>query len=171
MTRIFQPQIRKLLLVVFLSSLPCLATPQKKTVPAAPVPPQILDAKTIFISNAGSDCTGFSGGPDEAYNRFYAAMESWARYGLASAPANADLDIEISFVCTVAPVSVFKGDSGPPAYLSHLKLVILDIKTHVVLWVITEHVPAAILQGSRDKNFDRGMDDLVEDVKRLVGTK
>lgn len=49
-------------------------------VAAAPVPQQIVLAKTAFISNAGGGCEPFgkslyNGGPDRAYNELYAAME------------------------------------------------------------------------------------------------
>lgn len=46
----------------------------------APVPPQLLNAKTVFISNAGADSGlfpyPFTGDPDRAYNEFYAGVES-----------------------------------------------------------------------------------------------
>ncbi len=47
----------------------------------APVPPALLNAKTVFVSNAGADSGlfphPFSGDPDRPYNQFYAAMQSW----------------------------------------------------------------------------------------------
>jgi hypothetical protein len=46
----------------------------------APVPPQLLNAKKVFISNAGADSGlfphPFTGDPDRAYNEFYAGVVS-----------------------------------------------------------------------------------------------
>ena len=58
---------------------------QKKTADhgstPAPIPTQILTAKKVFIANGGGDKSGYdaamySGGPDRAYNEFYAAMKA-----------------------------------------------------------------------------------------------
>jgi len=62
-------------------------------VPAAPVPVQILNAKKIFIANAGAVSSNYivknsqySGGPNRAYNEFYAAMKNWGRSEIEAAP-------------------------------------------------------------------------------------
>ena len=47
--------------------------------PAAPLPSQILTAKKVFISNADA-------GTMDNYNQFYAAIKTWGRYELVSAP-------------------------------------------------------------------------------------
>jgi hypothetical protein len=48
------------------------------------------------------------------------------------------------------------------------RLRIVDLKTHVLLWAIGEHVEPAKLQGNRDKNFDQAMASLVNDVKSIA---
>ena len=57
----------------------------------APVPPALLNAKKIFISNAGADSGlfphPFSGDPDRPYNEFYTDIKSWGRYGLVGDPS------------------------------------------------------------------------------------
>src|ERR1700754_2347951 len=67
--------------------------------PVAPVPPALLNAKKVFISNAGADSGlfphPFTGDPDRAYNEFYANVESWGRYQLVANPAQADLVFEL----------------------------------------------------------------------------
>jgi hypothetical protein len=44
-------------------------------IPLAPVPPPLLNAKKVFISNAGADSGlfphPFSGDPDRPYNQFF----------------------------------------------------------------------------------------------------
>jgi hypothetical protein len=140
---------------------------------AAPVPPLIASAKKVFISNAGGGCdlfgkAGFSGGPSRPYDQFYAALKSWGRYELVASPADADLAFEISFPCPSEGTNVVRGDSVAPLYDPQLRLVILDVKTHFTLWDITEHVQPASSQSKRDKNFDRAMNKLVDDLKSLA---
>jgi hypothetical protein len=43
----------------------------------------------------------------------------------------------------------------------------LDTKTHVVLWVVTEPVQGAGFESNARKNFDRAMTSLVGNVKKL----
>src|ERR1700674_1223893 len=103
---------------------------QPEETPAAPVPAQIGIAKRIFISNAGEEAffllpkdAIYRGGPNRAYNQFYAAMKSWGRYELVSAPADADLIFDIGFT-----------DKYEIRFLvSQLRLLMLDPKTHVAL--------------------------------------
>jgi hypothetical protein len=117
--------------------------------PAAPIPLQILTGKKLFISNGDGD--EFFNVPNLTYNEFYAAMKSWGRYELVAAPADADLVFEVRLV-----------GLGP-----QLRCVILDPKTHVVLW----HVVVAVQPWAREvtgrKNFDQGMVTLVEELKML----
>lgn len=133
----------------------------------APVPPQITAAQNAFIANAGGesldtviDETVFNGGPDRPYNEFYAAMKSWGHYQLASAPNSADLVLEISWDLT---------DTGLKLpVLGQLRLQIIDPKTHVTIWTITEYVRGAVLLGNRDKNFDAAMNAVVSRLKELA---
>jgi hypothetical protein len=157
-----------LLLQVFL------AGEQAKPVPAGPIPTQILAAKKVFVANAGGeqpwyDVAQFSGGPDRAYNQLYAALKSWGRYELVGAPADADLLLEIQFIC---PPSVAAGNQGGDSiagrpYDPQLRLVIRDPKTNALLWAFTERAQWAVLQGNRDKNFDQTLARIVRDLQDL----
>jgi hypothetical protein len=151
------------------------AAPGQKDYAAAPVPPQINAAKKAFISNAGGGCApfgnaGFSGGRDRPYSQFYAAVRDWGRYELALSPAEADLALEISFSCPAAGATVTRGNSLPPSYDPELRLRVLDVKTHIVLWGFNEHVMPANRQANRDKNFDAALNKLVDDLISLVAT-
>jgi hypothetical protein len=134
----------------------------QQEVPAAPVPPQISSAKKVFISNLGTDSfytadhNWYSGGPNRAYNQFYEAMKTWGRYDLVSVPADADLVVEISCQDSTA--------QGP----TQLRLRIVDPKTQVALWGVTEHLEAAGMAKNREKNFNLAMTALLNDVKQLV---
>jgi hypothetical protein len=156
-----------------LASVPSWAAQQQSAAGAAPVPALIVSAKKVFISNAGGRCdlsgyAHFKGGPDRPYNQFYAALKSWGQYELVAAPADADLAFEISFACPLEEGTKVLGAQGVPSFDPQLRLAILDVKTHITLWGITEHVGTALLQGNRDKNFDRAMNKLVNDLKSLA---
>jgi hypothetical protein len=150
-----------------LGLLQLLSAQQSKGPAPAPVPPQIAAAQKVFISNAGGatletiiDETIFHGGPDRPYNQFYAAMKSWGRYELVSSPAEADLVLEISWALT---------DNGLRLpVLGQMRLVVIDPKTHITLWNITEYVQGALLLGNRDKNFDEAMNTVVARLKALT---
>jgi hypothetical protein len=155
------------LTVAILGVFPGLNAQQAKGPAPAPVPAQISAAQKVFISNAGGesletviDETVFNGGPDRPYNQFYAAMKSWGRCELVSSPADADLVLEISWVLT---------DTGLRLpVLGQLRLVVIDPKTHVTLWNLTEYVRGAILLGNRDKNFDQAMNTVLGRLKTLM---
>lgn len=137
----------------------------KETLPPAPIPSQILDAKKVFIANAGVNAyylpayiTSHTGTPSGLYDEFYAAIKSWGRYELASSPGDADLVFEISL-------------TGTPAYRDDplLRLRILDPKTHIVLWAFVETVPAGSgREAARRKAWDLALEKLVSNVKMLV---
>ncbi|HTU36320.1 MAG TPA: hypothetical protein VMF66_21150 [Candidatus Acidoferrum sp.] len=144
----------------------------KKSVPAAPIPSQILTAKTVFISNEGGDVNTnlgsagtYGAAPTDAYNQFYAAIKSWGRYALVSTPEDADLVFAIRFTVPIAQ----PGARDNAAWADpQLRVAIMDRKTHVILWAFTEHVEAAALQGNRNKNLSAAVDKLIADVKLLT---
>ena len=159
-------------MTIFVSASALEAQPPNE-VAHAPVPEQILKAKKVFISNLGDDCNPrgaiiFSGGPDRAYDQFYAEIKSWGRYDLEATPAGSDLVFEIRFHCPTAAIDVIKGSSVGPGYDPQLMVAILDPKMHVTLWALYEHVRAALLQANRDKNFDQAIVRLVDDIRNLT---
>ena len=154
--------------VAMLALVPVLGAEQFKGPAAAPVPPQVAAAHNIFIANAGGesldtviDQTVFNGGPDRPYNEFYAAMQAWGRYQIASSPAAADLVFQINWNLS---------DTGLKLpVLGQLRLLVIDPKTNVTLWSFTEYVRGAVLLGNRDKNFDYAMTAIVNRMKALEG--
>ena len=107
------------------------------------------------------DQTVFNGGPDRPYNEFYAAMKGWEHYQIADSPAAADLVFEISWNLS---------DTGLKLpVLGQLRLLVIDPKTNVTLWTLTEYVRGALLLGNRDKNFDYAMTSIVNRMKALEG--
>jgi hypothetical protein len=137
----------------------------------APVPPTLLNAKTVFISNAGADSGlfphPFSGDPDRPYNQFYAAVQNWGRYLVVGDPSEADIVFQLQLIAPNGPSNANKvnGASDP---LPMFRLVVFDRKTHYVLWALTESIDAALLQKTHDNNFDAALAAITMDLKRLT---
>ncbi len=169
--RNFSPRLVRIACVAILSVVA--ASAQQNPDPAiAPVPPALLAAKRIFVSNAGADSGlfphPFTGNPDRAYNQFYAGLQGWGQYDLVSDPQEADLVFELRLSAPNGPTEANKqkGASDP---LPMLGLVILDRKTHYILWALTESILPANLQKTHDHNFDEAIETLILDLKKLTG--
>jgi hypothetical protein len=110
----------------------------QQTTPTAPVPSQIQQAQTIFLTNSGSD-PNFPIDATKTYNDIYAALQTWGRYKLVSSPEQADLVFQLR---GIAPITDVSGNRGgvysvtSPAFL----LTILDPKSNIALWTITSPV-------------------------------
>jgi hypothetical protein len=137
----------------------------------APVPPALLNAKTVFISNAGADSGlfphPFSGDPDRPYNEFYAGVREWGRYQIVGDPSEADIVFELHLVAPNGPSNPNK-QNGASDPLPMFRLTIFDRKTHYVLWALTESIMVAVLQKTHDSNFDMALTALTMDLKRLT---
>jgi len=134
------------------------------------VPAAILNAKSVFVSNAGSDAglfpEPFSGDPNRPYFSFVAGLQHVQKYELAPDPSQADLVMEIHLLAPTGPQNNSK-QLGGADFLPFFKLTIYDRKTHYVLWTITEPIEFAFLQKTHDKNFDIALSHLVDDVQAL----
>jgi len=144
---------------------PAAQAQQSPPAPAAPLPPQILSAHTVFVSNGGGSnyFNIFTGGPDRAYNTFYSDIEKANRYQLVNLPAQADVIFEIR---AIAPAV---GDAGNVAFNPQLILSILDPQTKIVLWTTSANVLAAGTQRRRDRGFDQSVGVLVDKLGQLTG--
>ena len=69
-------------------------------------------------------------------------------------PGDADIVLEFSLIGTPLPNALFR-------------VVLLDPKTHVVLWTVSEGIPLG-LKKTRDKGFDDAIEKLVGDLKALT---
>jgi hypothetical protein len=162
-----------LAVVMLAVQMPAFAAEKKPPVPPGPIPAEILSAKRVFVANAGWDepyftNTPITGGPNRAYDQFYAAIKASGRYDLAASPADADLLFQIQFNIYTPP-AVRTGNSpavfGPGPYDASFRLEIRDPKTNALLWAFVEHVDQAILQGNRDKDFDQALTRLIGDLQ------
>lgn len=144
-----------------------------------PVPPAVIHAKSIFVSNAGSDCglypqlfTGdeqpsylFTGDQDRPYTEFYAALKAKGDYQLVNDPSQADLVLELQLRAPHVP-------SGPNPVLNSLpefRLVVFGTQSHFILWTITQSIEPAILQKNVDKNFDQALNAVLNEFLYVAG--
>jgi len=140
--------------------------------PAGPVPPAILAAKKIFVSNAGADSglfpSPFSGNPDRGYSQLYAGLKASGQYELVADPAEAGLVLELQLTAPNGPSkgSKVNGASDP---VPMLRLVVYDRKTHYILWAFTESIEIAFLQKTHDRNFDDALTAILVDFESLTG--
>jgi len=132
-----------------------------------PVPSQITSGQKIFISNAPWDhyCHVYKGGQDRGYNSFYTSLQQWHHYQIVTSPSAADLIFEISCKAVSSEYSI-NGETGT-SYRPLLLLRILDPKTNVVLWSLTTDIHPGVLAKSRDKEFDKAVATVIEQVKQL----
>lgn len=94
---------------------------QQSTPEPGPVPPAIPAAKSVFLSNAGSDSglfpEPFSGDTSRAYSQFYSALKSSGTFALTSDPSQADLVLELRLIAPYGPTNANKqngtADPGP----------------------------------------------------------
>jgi hypothetical protein len=137
-----------------LLAVPTAGAQQAPYLPPAPVPVQVLTGKKVFVSNGDSDVILKI--PNLSYNEFYALLKSSGMFELVPTPAEADLIFEIRIAYPTDP---------------HLHLVILDPKTHVVLWALSQQVQPWARESTGRKNFDKGMNVLVDDLKQLTSAR
>jgi hypothetical protein len=143
------------------------ALPAQEASPSpAPIPAQIASAHAVFVSNGGGSnyFTIYSGGPDRAYNTFYADLQTAGRYQLVGSPSEADLIFEIR---SISPA--VGAEHGAVSYNPQLILSILDPKTHTVLWTTSANVRAIGTQKGRDRKFDASVSVLMDKLGQITG--
>lgn len=161
-------ELRKILCIVmssFLVFTPMLGAQQTSS-GSAPVPPQLLNAHTVFVSNGGGSnyFEAFSGGTNRAYNTFYKQLKQTQEYELVSSPADADLIFEIR---AIAPES--SGYHDTVSYNPQVILSIRDPKTNAVLWRESANVRAIGTKSRRDRQFDQSVAVLVDKLALVTG--
>jgi RNase adaptor protein for sRNA GlmZ degradation len=81
-------------------------------------------------------------------------MKRGGRYELVAAPGDADLVLDVNVI--------------PNSVVWQFKLEILDPKTGIVLWAISEPTRITASKKTRDKDFDDTINKLVGDLRTLT---
>ncbi len=131
--------------------------------PAAPLPAALGTAHKLFLGNAGdqdnADCL-------RAYNDLYAALDGFKHYELVGDPSASDLVLELHY-----EFSLGAGVNGGTNTPRQFRLILLDPKTHVVLWTLVERTNYASLERNRNKNLDEVVGVLATDLDQLLSAK
>jgi hypothetical protein len=134
-----------LALGLILIATPCLSA---QTTSTAPLPAQLAAAKTVFISNA-IDAQGHYS--QTRYDQIYAAVQTLNRFTIVNSPQQADLILQFSTIPDGA------------AWILH----IIDTKTNVPLWSVSEGVPTAARASSQEKNLQTTINTLANDLQTI----
>jgi hypothetical protein len=136
-----------------------------------PVPPAILSARRIFVSNAGADSglfpKPFSGNTDRAYNQFFAALKAAGLFELVYDPSEADLVLELQLLAPTGPSNADK-QKGASEPVPEFRLTVYDRKSHYILWTLSESIGVALLQKTHDRNFNQALSNLLLDFQQLA---
>lgn len=139
---------------------------------AGPVPPELVVAKTIFVSNAGADSglfpEPFTGDPSRPYTEFYTALKATGDFTLVGDPAQADLVVELRLFAPYGPSDPNK-QKGAADPRPMFRLVIYDGKSHYILWTVTQSIELAYLQKTHDKNFDTALAGVLNQFLQISG--
>jgi hypothetical protein len=138
----------------------------RKDIPAAPLPGAIVNAHKVFLSNGG--------GSDLAYDAFYSAMKTWAKYQIVGSPDEADLIVELAYRVVDKGTRVWSSTNtynGATDVHSReitdpqLVLTIYDAKTKNSLWSTIDHRRLARLEKNREKETINSAERLVDELK------
>lgn len=164
----------KLLSLVFLAGLVSGAASarDRKDIPKAPLPSQILLAKKVFISK-GVGATAFTveGGFDLAFDAFYSDMKAWNRYMLTDKPEDADVVMQPSYTAesTLTGVSGRGGNVSSERILTgNLLLVVYDSQLKTQLWSASVAPGTAFRKKNQEKEMVKAGEKLVSILKERV---
>ena len=150
---------------VLLAGLPVFAAAQTTSQPTAPLPALITSATRLFLGNAGdqenADCL-------RAYTDFYQGLSGLGRFQLTTDPNAADLILELHYEIDLGQ-AVASNDTYKT--VRQFRLVLLDPKSHTVLWSLTERTNYALLQKNRNNNLDETIQTLLDDFTSLTSSK
>lgn len=166
--RFGQHALLAIVTVAGLISVPIARAEPLSSSPAPLVPIQVLSARKVFLSNAGLD-----GNSMVAFNRFSntkagmpyadfaAAMKSRGQYDCVATPADSDVVFEFRVESYIYSLN------GLASYSTFLSVIILDTKTHFVLWTVKSPVDITI---KFDQNVDTAVTKLLDSIKTLAAT-
>ena len=137
-------------------------TPPQPT--AVPLPAALTHATKLFLGNAGdqenADCL-------RAYNDFYQGLGGLGRFTLMDDPNQVDLVLELHYEIALGQsIGSSQGLSGNS--IRQFRLVMIEPRSHAVLWSITERTNYAIRQKNRNSNLDETVTALLNDFNLLV---
>jgi hypothetical protein len=105
------------------------------------IPAQIASARTVFLSNnLGAPLAD----TDKIFNEIYAAVQQQNRFTIVTDPQTADLLLQFSLV-----------NSEGPGVVQTITLQIIDPKTQVILWSVSDAGQTKAIYGSKDRDLNK----------------
>lgn len=150
---------------------------KKLSIPAAPLPKQIILAETVFIAKGPGSDRYIKGGADLAFDTFYAEMKNWGRYRIVDSPTDADLILELVYSSqrigthVWSTTNTYTGTTdvqSTPEMDPHLSLSIYDRKTGFAIWSTAEARERARLNRNREKNLLNAVREMVLNLRTRV---
>ncbi len=141
----------------------------KKSVPVAPLPAVVVNAKKIFLSNGG--------GSNLAYDAFYSEMRGWGKYEIVGSPEEADLIVELAYRVDRGGTRVWSSTNtynnttqihSAQIVDPQVVLTIYDAKTKTSLWSESDHRRLARREKNKEKETVNSAQRLVDDLKLRV---
>src|ERR1700679_2196632 len=149
-------------------------------VPPPPPPPAIAatiaSAKTVFVSNLGSDeivAVNIKGGANASYNEFYASLQRWGHFQLVGSPKRADLVFEIRTTKQEATDTWVGPGIGQNSFVGQnypaiISLTIRKASDQSILWTTTAQYLQGPVPKGIFKHFDQAIENLTNQLKAFV---
>jgi hypothetical protein len=107
------------------------------------IPAQIASARTVFLSNnLGAPLAD----TDKIFNEIYAGVQQQNRFTIVTDPRTADLLLQFNLVNT---------DNIRFGTVQTITLQIIDAKTQVILWSVSDSGQTKAIYGSQDRNLNK----------------
>jgi len=154
--------MKRILNIAIATMLAISAAAQTPAPPTAPLPAALASAHKLFLGNAGdqqnADCL-------RVYNDFYAGISNLKRFEQVTDPNQADLVLELHYEINLGQ-AVASNDTNHS--VRQFRIVLIDPRSHAILWTLVEATNYAVFQKNRDKNLDETVDALLHDFDLLV---
>ncbi|MBZ5569375.1 MAG: hypothetical protein LAN64_16180 [Acidobacteriia bacterium] len=152
----------------------------RKDIPQAPLPAEILTAKKIFVSK-GVGTTAFTvkEGFDLAFDAFYADIKSWGRYVITDKADDADLIMQVSYTAGTGGTNVWSATNpntnqttvfSSQIFNCNLSLVVYDSRTKTELWSTSVSPGVARRKKNQEKEMIKAGEKLVTNLKQRANT-
>jgi hypothetical protein len=107
------------------------------------IPAQIASARTVFLSNnLGAPLAD----TDKIFNEIYAGVQQLNRFTIVTDPETADLLLQFNLV---------NSNNGGYGVIQTITLQIIDAKTHVILWSVSDSGQTKAIYGAKDRNLNK----------------
>jgi hypothetical protein len=145
------------------------STSAAAALPATPPATIIASAHTVYLSNSGGD-PNFPLDQTIAYQKIYAALQSWGRFQIVGSPAQADLIFDLYDQASVTGYSYDNDtDANYPIYSPAFQLIMVDPRTNQPVWTIDSPVNLTGKGATFDKWTAIAVTNLVSRVRVAAG--